>query len=84
MYKDLLKVNTKELYPNYRQPKEGKYMIIDVFVCLNVNRDMAFSRGHSQRFLKIIIMYLLWCRITCYWENRSLLYLEGRYSYQKL
>lgn len=44
MYKDLLKVNTKELYPNYRQPKEGKYMIIDVFVCLNVNRDMAFSR----------------------------------------
>lgn len=44
MYKDLLKVNTKELYPNCRQPKEGKYMIIDVFVCLNVNRDMAFSR----------------------------------------
>lgn len=43
MYKDLLKINTKELYPNYRQPKEGKYMIIDVFVCLNVNRDMVFS-----------------------------------------
>lgn len=43
MYKDLLKVDTKELSPNYRQPKEGKYMIIDVFVCLDVNRDMVFS-----------------------------------------
>lgn len=43
MYKDLLKVNTKELYPNYRKPKEGKYMLIDVFVCLNVNRYMVFS-----------------------------------------
>lgn len=43
MYKDLLKVDRKELSPNYRQPKEGKYMIIDVFVCLDVNRDMVFS-----------------------------------------
>lgn len=35
MYEDFLKVNTKELDQNYRQPEEGKYVIIDVFVHLN-------------------------------------------------
>lgn len=35
MYKDLLKVKANELDQDYRQPKEAKYVIINVFVCLN-------------------------------------------------